>query len=135
MRFNGRMRQGAVSLVAVLGVALAGCASMPASQPMALGGSEPSVRFNTGKITVVLTDFAGQPLQQAMVDIESTENGDYFRTAAFSDVWGRVSFAGVPQKVRVNVYHAQTRGMYSREFLVPSSGNTELRMMIEPQNF
>lgn len=134
MRFNGCMRQGAISLVAVLGVVLAGCAGMPAERPVALSGAEPAAKFNTGRVTVVVTDFAGQPLQQAMVDLESASSDDeYFRTAAFSDVWGRVSFAGVPQRVRINVYHSETRSSYSREFQVPDIGTTELRMMLEPQ--
>lgn len=135
MRSNRRLRQGALPMVALLGVVLAGCASLPSERPMALSGAEPAVTFNTGRVTVVVTDFGGQPLQKAVVDIESTDSSNYFRTAAFSDMWGRVSFAGVPGQVRINVYHAESRGSYSREFLVPSSGTTELRMMIEPHMF
>lgn len=115
---------------------LLGCATAPPRQAsVALDGNESAVRFNTGRIQVVVTDFGGTPLKQARVDVESVNNEkEFFRTAAFSDVWGRVSFAGVPERVRVTVYHAETRGNYSREFNVPSIGTTELRMMVETFN-
>lgn len=118
-------------LAAMLGIALAGCAMVPPNTPVPLS-NEPTSRFNTGRVTVVVTDYAGQPLRQARVDVEGiNDHRDYFRTAAFSDVWGRVSFAGVPERVRISVYHAETRANYSREFDVPSIGTTELRMLVE----
>lgn len=117
---------------ALLGCVLAGCASVPPEAPVPLAGRESAVKFNTGRIAVVVTDYAGTPLPKARVDVEGmNDSKDYFRTAAFSDVWGRVSFAGVPQRVRVTVYHAETLANYSREFDVPSIGTTELRMMVE----
>jgi hypothetical protein len=48
-------------------------------------------------------------------------------------VRGYVTFAGVPEEIRISVYHAESMGNYSRVFHVPPSGTTELRMMIEPQ--
>ena len=102
---------------------------------MALPVDEPGTQFNTGRIQVVLTDYGGRPLKQARVDVEGVNNEkQYFRTAAFTDIWGRVSFSGVPGRVRVSVDHAETRGSYSREFDVPSIGITELRMLIETYN-
>lgn len=65
------------------------------------------------------------------MDIESAGGDGYYRTAAFSDYSGRVMFAGVPEQVRISVYHAESQGNYSREFVVPPSGNTELRMLVE----
>jgi hypothetical protein len=116
---------------AVLALAMAGCASMTPRRDMSLSGNEPAVKFNTGRVSLTVTDWGGRPLAQARVDLESVGNGDYFRTAAMSDVFGRVSFAGVPEQVRISVYHAQTQANYSRQFDVPSSGTTELRMMME----
>ena len=79
----------------------------------------------------MISDFNGQPLSRARVDIESSGGDDYYRTAAMSDYSGRVTFAGVPEQVRISVYHAESQGNYSREFLVPSSGMTELQMLVE----
>lgn len=121
----------AAGLAAVLGLILAGCATRPANVPVDLEG-RPPVKFNTGRVTVVVTDYGGYPLRQARVDVEGiNDHKAYFRTAAFSDVLGRVTFAGVPEKIRVSVYHAETRANYSREFDVPSIGTTELRMLVE----
>ncbi len=130
--FSSHVRQILAGVLAGA-LLLGGCAGMPASDaPVALAGDKQPARFNTGKVTVVVTDFAGQPLRLARVDIESGSNSEeYFRTAALSDVFGRVSFSGVPNDVRITVYHAESQGNYSREFHIPSSGTTELRMMVE----
>jgi hypothetical protein len=135
MSSMNKVRYGAAGLLAVCGFVLAGCAGVPATRPMALEGDRPAVKFNTGRVTVYVTDFAGRPLTKAMVDVESTgrDHNEYFRTAAFSDVWGRVTFNGVPEQVRISVYHAETQGNYSRVFDVPSTGITELRMLLETQ--
>jgi hypothetical protein len=126
-----RHTRRAAGPVAMLGLLMAGCATQPSNVPVDLS-REAGVKFNTGRVTVVVTDFGGQPLSQARVDVEGiNDHKDYFRTAAFSDVWGRVSFAGVPEKVRISVYHAATRANYSREFDVPAVGTTELRMLVE----
>lgn len=130
MRFT-RQIPAAAGLMAMLGIGLAGCATVPVNAPVELS-SEPASRFDTGRVTVVVTDYGGRPLRQARVDVEGVnDHRSYFRTAAFSDVWGRVSFAGLPGRVRISVYHAETRANYSREFDVPSIGTTELRMMVE----
>lgn len=124
----------ATALVAVLGIALSGCASVPTGAPVGLNGPQQTAKkFNTGRVALTVTDYGGMPLRQARVDVESAaDQEDYFRTAAFSDVWGRVSFAGLPEKVRITIYHAETNSNYSREFHVPPSGTTDLRMMVQP---
>lgn len=131
MRFISHVRHCRTALLAALGMALAGCASVPSQGPVGLGGGAPAAHFNTGRVNLYLTDFEGRPLDRARVDVESTGDDDYYRTAAFSDWSGRVSFAGVPQQVRISVYHAASQGSYSREFIVPSSGTTELQMLVE----
>lgn len=131
MRFISHVRHGQASLLAAVGLALAGCASVPTQGPTGLEGPAPAAHFNTGRVNLYLTDFSGQPLGQARVDIESTGGDDYYRKAALSDSFGRVEFTGVPGQVRISVYHAATQGGYSREFLVPASGMTELRMLVD----
>lgn len=131
----GNQLRGAALCVAMIAGLLAACASAPmTSAPMALG-QDSGKKFNTGRVSLYLTDYEGRPLNKAMVNIESAgePSKEYFRTAAWSDVRGFVSFAGVPEDIRISVYHAETAGNYSRVFHVPSSGTTELRMMIEPQ--
>lgn len=133
MKFSGHLRHVlAGGLVGTLLLA-AGCASNPPTAPVALADEEEGQpRFNTGKVVVVLTDYEGQPLRMARVDLESgSKSKDYYRTAAMSDHYGRASFNGVPTDVRITVYHAESQGNYSREFYIPPSGVTELRMMIE----
>jgi hypothetical protein len=134
MRFADNMRQAATGLIAALGVVLAGCSSIPIETPMGLS-DKPAAQFNTGSVTLYVTDYAGQPLRQAWVDIESNAPPDkeYFRNAAVTDHWGRVTFRGVPEQIRISVNHTETRAYYSRPFEIPSSGNTELRMMLETQ--
>ena len=134
MKSVKQLRGPALGATMIAGL-LAGCASAPmTSAPMALE-QDPGSKFNTGRVALFLTDYEGRPLNKAMVNIESAGDvsKEYFRTAAWSDVRGYVSFAGLPQEVRISVYHAETAGNYSRVFHVPSSGTTELRMMIEPQ--
>ncbi len=122
----------AAALAAVLGLTLAACASVPPGAPVPLTESGQGKKFHTGRVMLTVTDYGGRPLRQARVDVEGiNDHTDYFRTAAFSDVWGRVTFAGVPERVRISVFHAETRANYSREFDVPSIGTTELRMLVE----
>jgi hypothetical protein len=141
----GNQLRGAALCVAMIAGLLGACASAPmasapmasapmASAPMALEQGS-GKKFNTGRVSLYLTDYDGRPLSKAMVNIESAgDTGkEYFRTAAWSDVRGFVSFAGLPEEIRISVFHAETLGNYSRVFHVPSSGTTELRMMIEPQ--
>jgi len=129
MRFISHVRHCRTPLVAALGLALAGCASGPSQRPVGLEGA-PAAHFNTARVTLYLTDYEGHPLERARVDIEGTGD-DYFRTAAFSDWSGRVSFAGLPQQIRISVYHAASQGNLTREFIVPSSGTTDLQMLVD----
>lgn len=83
-------------------------------------------------MSLTITDYDGRPLARARVDVEGVnDHRSYFRTAAFSDVFGRVSFNALPERVRISVWHSQTRANYSRVVDVPPSGITELRMMVD----
>jgi hypothetical protein len=120
-------------LVAMLAVAaLAGCASAPPQDVTEAAAEGAQAGFNTGRVSLTVTDFGGRPLDRARVDIEGlNDHREYFRNAAFSDVFGRVSFNGVPQRVRITVFHAATRASYSQVFDVPPTGITELRMLVD----
>jgi hypothetical protein len=134
MRINALVRPISTGLLAAVGLALVGCAGMPAGQAVAISGESPAARFNNGRVMLYVTDMDGKPLSKAMVNIEGAgSTADYFRTAAWSDHAGRVSFNGVPEEVRISVYHAETQGNYSRVFHVPPSGVTELRMLVQPE--
>jgi hypothetical protein len=134
MRTNVPLRYISASLLTVGGLMLGGCASYPTGQGVPITGEAPAVRFNNGRVLLYVTDLSGRALAKAMVNVESADAAaDYFRTAAFADESGRVSFSGLPEQVRISVYHAATQGNYSRVFTVPSTGVTELRMMVEPQ--
>lgn len=133
MQAKGLLSRGVVGVVMLAGILLAGCASIPASKPVALDDDEGRVKFNTGRVTVYVTDADGLPLAKAMVDLESTQGDEYFRTAAYADNYGKVTFAGVPETVRISVYHSETQSNYSREFDIPPTGTTELRMLLYQQ--
>jgi hypothetical protein len=133
MKSSGHLRHILGAGLAGTLLLAAGCATKPPTAPVALTDEgEGESKFNTGRVVVVLTDYEGQPLRMARVDLESgSKSKDYFRTAAMSDHYGRASFNGVPTEVRISVYHAESQGNYSREFHIPPSGVPELRMMIE----
>lgn len=134
MRTKASVRFFSAGLLTAVVLMLGGCASGPTGQGVPITGEAPAVRFNNGRVLLYVTDLSGRALAKAMVDVESADStADYFRTAAFADESGRVSFSGLPEQVRISVYHAATQGNYSRVFTVPSTGVTELRMMVEPQ--
>jgi hypothetical protein len=134
MRINGQVTHISAGLLVVVGMMLGGCTSYSPVERVPISGQKPAAQFNTGRVMLYVSDFSGRPLAKAMVNVEGANNSeDYFRTAALSDVLGRVSFHGLPQQLRISVYHAETQGNYSRVFNVPSSGVTELRMLVEPE--
>jgi hypothetical protein len=131
MRFVAPLRRGAACLLAVSALCLGACASVSAPSPVGLQGEESPVHFDTGAVAIYLVDYNGAPLRKAMVNIESADVDNSYRTAAFSDDFGQVSFRGVPESVRISVFHSETSANYSRVFDVPSRGITELRMILE----
>jgi hypothetical protein len=131
MFLDARWRRGAAGLLATSALLLQGCASVPAGSAMELDPGKRGVKFDTGRVALTVTDYGGFPLRKAMVNVEAIDSEDYFRTAAFSDNFGQVSFNGLPDRVRITVFHAETAATYSRVFDVPSSGLTELRMILE----
>ena len=103
---------------------LAACA---ASGPIASPGTRQPVQFNTGRLTVWVTDQNGQPLQDARVDVDA-DLPDFYRNTAFLDRRGTASFNGVPRVVRVTVVHPY--GYYSAPYVLPETGIAEMRMIV-----
>lgn len=113
---------------------VAGCAAGPtATAPptagtMGTGTASEGSSFNTGRLSVVVMDQNGRPLDRAQVDVVA--NGTtHYRTTGVTNRDGMVSFNGVPQSVNVSVSHAT--GSYSQNFNVPPNGVSEMRMIVD----
>jgi len=114
---------GALALAALL----AGCAAMPPRYDLSTPGT-PAVHFPNGRVTFVLTDEQGLPLQRYRVDM-SWEHPDFYRTSAFTDSFGRVTFNGVPELANVSI--DSPGGLYSQYLLVPQRGSNELPVILQ----
>lgn len=108
-------------------VMLAGCAASGSGGSVGLPGSAERVHFNTGRLTVWVTDQNGQALQDARVDVDA-DQPDFYRNTAFLDRRGAATFTGVPPVVRVTVDHPY--GYYSVPYVVPETGVTEVRLIV-----
>jgi hypothetical protein len=112
--------------VALLGVTLASCAVVPREQrPAAL--ERPKVTFSQGRMTVVLVDEYGFALPGMQVNL-SWEEPSFYKTSAFTDRQGQVSFSGIPEVAEVSVDHPG--GNYTSTVLVPQSGRPEMRVIL-----
>lgn len=115
--------------------AVAGCAASPpqATAPASGSGGAPATgqqqgSFNTGRLTVVVTNQNGRPLERAQVDVVATGN-THFRTTGVTNRDGTVSFNGVPQSINVSVNHPT--GSYSQNFNVTPNGTSEMRLIVD----
>jgi hypothetical protein len=113
--------------VVVLGALLASCATVPNSN-VPLDLSSPPVQFSQGKVTVVLVDEYGVTLPGMRVDLYWDEPSHY-RTSAFTNRMGEVSFTGIPPVAEVSIDHPG--GNYTRTLLVPQTGRPELRVTVD----
>jgi hypothetical protein len=128
MHFRGR---GGVRLpmltVTALCFLLSGCAAGPQT-----GGSlnleRPTPQFNRGRVTVVLVDEYGINLPGMRVDM-SWDEPNFYKTSAFTNRQGEVTFSGIPDVAEVSVNHPG--GIYTRVVLVPQSGQPELRVTLD----
>jgi hypothetical protein len=106
---------------------LTACASTPRQfAPVSL--DTPSVPFSNGRIMVFLTDENGLPMTRTRVDF-SWESPQFYKTSAFTDNYGQVTFNGVPEVAEVSIDHPG--GNYSRTLLVPQRGTSELRVILD----
>lgn len=125
---RGIGRAGARMLLLAGALLMAACATGErGGGPVGLPDEGEASNFNRGRLSVVIVDQNGQAVDRARIDLESDRPG-YYRTSAFTNRQGSVMFTGVPQDLRVNVFHPY--GSYSQPFHVPATGVSELRLIV-----
>jgi hypothetical protein len=92
-----------------------------------LGLEDQPVKFSHGRVTVVLIDEFGSPMPGYMVDF-SWDSPNFNKTRALTNRDGRVTFNGVPDVASISIAHEA--GVFEQTFLVPQSGVSELRVMV-----
>jgi hypothetical protein len=85
------------------------------------------VQFSRGRVTVVLTDEFGSPMPGYRVDF-AWDKPDFYKTSAFTNRDGRVTFNGVPDVASVSINH--DAGLFEQTFVVPQGGLNEFRVMV-----
>ena len=120
-----------VVMVLALG-ALAACANFPPQSRLVGPGLDSSARreISTGRLTIELSDENGSRMAGYMVDIGWTEP-KFYRTRAFTDRNGRVTFSGVPDVAELSINHEG--GLFQQTLLVPQSGRVDYPVMLYTQ--
>jgi hypothetical protein len=90
--------------------------------------STPKAVFSTGRVTIEVRDENGYTMPGYMVDI-GWQEPRFYRTRAFTDRNGRVTFSGVPDVAEVTISHEG--GMYQQTLIVPQSGRADLPVMLD----
>jgi hypothetical protein len=90
--------------------------------------SRPPVQFSQGRMVVVLTDEYGILMPGMRVDL-AWEEPSFYRTSAFTNRNGEVTFSGIPDVAEISINHPG--GLYTSTVLVPQSGRPELRLMLQ----
>ncbi len=128
LRFAGFPVAGLKALAVLsLGVMLASCAGVPL-QMAPVGLDAPKVEFNSGRVTVELLDEYGTPMSGYKVDF-SWQKPNFYRTSAFTNSVGQVTFAGVPEIAEISIFH--DGGLYEQTVLVPQRSRTDMRVMVD----
>lgn len=84
--------------------------------------------FSHGRVTVVLLDEYGIAMPGMRVDL-SWQEPSFYKTSAFTNRQGEVTFSGVPELAEVSVNHPG--GYFTGALLVPQSGRPEYRVMLD----
>jgi hypothetical protein len=87
-----------------------------------------TTQFSTGRVTFVLVDEFGHAMPGLRVNL-SWQEPEFYKTSAFTNREGYVSFSGVPSVAEVSVDHPG--GIYMQTLLVPQTGRPELRVMLD----
>lgn len=77
---------------------------------------------------MVLLDEYGTVMPGMKVDM-SWQEPIFYKTSAFTNRQGEVTFSGVPEVAEVSVDHPG--GHYTSTLIVPQSGRPELRLMLD----
>jgi hypothetical protein len=103
------------------------CASAPRNfAPVSL--DTPAVQFTNGRIMFLLKDENGTPMTRTRVDL-SWETPQFYKTSAFTDTNGQVTFKGVPEVAEVSIDHPG--GNFTRTLIVPQQGMTQLPVILD----
>jgi hypothetical protein len=108
--------------------ALSACATTPMGLNAPVDLHRPPVQFSQGRVVVVLTDEYGITMPGMRVDL-AWEEPSFYRTSAFTNRNGEVTFSGIPEVAEISINHPG--GLYSSVLLVPQSGRPELRLMLQ----
>jgi len=128
VRFTGFSPRRSTALgLMLVSTFLASCGSMP-REPVSSNLERPKVKFNQGRMSVVLVDEYGYSLPGLQVFL-SWEEPSFYKTSAFTDRQGQVTFSGIPDVAEVSIHHPG--GYYSSTVLVPQSGRPELRVILD----
>jgi hypothetical protein len=127
-------RSTGLRVLAVLsfGALMAACASVPNRNALVGLGLDSSAQpaLSSGRLTIEVRDENGTTMAGYMVDI-GWDQPRFYRTRAFTDRNGRVSFSGVPDVAEVTINH--DGGIYQQLLLVPQNGRAELPVMLNTQ--
>lgn len=107
-------------------VFITGCAAPSWNPPVDLEQNE--VLFNNARVTVVLVDEFGAAIPGYRVDV-SWQEPSFYKTSAFTNRQGEVTFAGLPEVVEISIDYPA--GVYHQTFVVPPRGRQELRVMLD----
>jgi hypothetical protein len=117
----------AAAALSILALVLVSCASVAGPDSRA-SLETPGVKFSNGRIFLELVDEDGMPMVKTRVDF-AWQSPEYYKTSAFTDDIGRVTFKGVPEVAEVTIYHPG--GIYQRTLIVPQQGASELRVILD----
>lgn len=106
---------------------LGGCVSGPQSSDT-IGLQARPVQFSQGRVRVVLLDEYGIAMPGLRVDL-SWQEPYFYKTSAFTNRNGEVTFSGVPQIAEVSVDHMG--GNFTSAVIVPQTGQPEMRVMLD----
>ena len=114
-------------VVLSFGALLASCAGVPRQfSPVGLDSPRPPI--NRGRVTFELIDEYGTQMAGYMVDF-GWEAPSFYKTRAFTDRGGRVTFYGVPEVAQVAINHEG--GYWEQILIVPQTGSSDLRVMLD----
>jgi hypothetical protein len=119
-----------VLVMLALGAALTACASVSGQRGLVGLGLDSSPRsvLSTGRVTVEVRDENGYTMAGYMVDI-GWQEPRFYKTRAFTDRNGRVTFSGVPDVAEVTINHEG--GIYQQILIVPQTGRADLPVMLD----
>jgi hypothetical protein len=127
-------RSAALRVLAMLslGALMAACTSFPSQNGLVGLGLESSPRsvISSGRVTIELRDENGYTMAGYMVDI-GWQEPRFYKTRAFTDRNGRVTFSGVPDVAEVTINHEG--GIYQQTIIVPQSGRADMAVSLYTQ--